>query len=81
VDQLLDKNLTATSFDADAASRPLPSRARTVVVGAGIVGASIAYHLAAAGERDVVVLSARPSPPARAGTPPVSSPEGARPTS
>jgi 4-methylaminobutanoate oxidase (formaldehyde-forming) len=56
MDQLLDKNLTATSFDADAASRTPPERARTVVVGAGIVGASVAYHLAAAGERDVVVL-------------------------
>jgi 4-methylaminobutanoate oxidase (formaldehyde-forming) len=56
IDQLLDKNLTATSFDPEAASRPLPERARTVVVGAGIVGASVAYHLARAGERDVVVL-------------------------
>jgi glycine cleavage system aminomethyltransferase T/glycine/D-amino acid oxidase-like deaminating enzyme len=31
-------------------------RARTVVVGAGIVGASAAYHLAELGERDVLVL-------------------------
>ncbi len=35
---------------------PLPSRARVVVVGGGVIGASIAYHLAQAGERDVVVL-------------------------
>jgi threonine dehydrogenase-like Zn-dependent dehydrogenase len=55
-DQLLDKNLSATSFDADAALRPLPARARTVVVGGGIVGASVAYHLAHLGERDVIVL-------------------------
>ena len=40
IDQLLVKNLTATVFDAEAASRPLPVRARTVVVGGGIVGAS-----------------------------------------
>ncbi|HEY6570043.1 MAG TPA: FAD-dependent oxidoreductase, partial [Candidatus Limnocylindrales bacterium] len=33
----------------------LPSHAR-VVVGGGIIGASIAYHLAATGERDVVLL-------------------------
>ena len=55
-DQLLDKNLSASVFDPDAASRPLPARARTVVVGAGIVGASVACHLARAGERDVIVL-------------------------
>jgi glycine cleavage system aminomethyltransferase T/glycine/D-amino acid oxidase-like deaminating enzyme len=33
-----------------------PARARVVVVGGGIVGASIAYHLTALGVRDVVVL-------------------------
>ena len=31
-------------------------RARTVVVGAGIVGASAAYHLAELGEPDVLVV-------------------------
>ncbi|WP_299441268.1 FAD-dependent oxidoreductase [uncultured Phycicoccus sp.] len=35
---------------------PLPSRARVVVVGGGVIGTSIAYHLAHAGERDVVLL-------------------------
>ncbi|QIM20313.1 FAD-dependent oxidoreductase [Phycicoccus sp. HDW14] len=35
---------------------PLPSRARVVVIGGGVIGTSIAYHLAHAGERDVVVL-------------------------
>lgn len=34
----------------------LPSRARIVVVGAGVGGASIAHHLARRGERDVVVV-------------------------
>lgn len=34
----------------------LPARARVVIVGGGIIGASIAYHLAAAGEPDVVLL-------------------------
>lgn len=36
----------------------LPSRAEVVVIGAGIVGASIAFHLAEAGVRDVLVLEA-----------------------
>jgi len=35
---------------------PLPARARVVVVGGGIVGASTAYHLAHLGETDVVLL-------------------------
>ncbi|HET8525314.1 MAG TPA: FAD-dependent oxidoreductase, partial [Actinomycetota bacterium] len=35
-------------------------RARTVVVGAGIVGASAAYHLAELGEPDVLVLDQGP---------------------
>jgi len=46
--------------DLDVASvlpaAPLPDRARIVIVGGGIVGASIAYHLTRAGERDVVLL-------------------------
>ncbi len=35
---------------------PLPERARIVVIGGGILGCSIAYHLAALGETDVVLL-------------------------
>jgi glycine cleavage system aminomethyltransferase T/glycine/D-amino acid oxidase-like deaminating enzyme len=34
----------------------LPSRARVVVVGGGIIGTSVAYHLAHAGWNDVVLL-------------------------
>ncbi|MFC6237484.1 GcvT family protein [Longivirga aurantiaca] len=37
-------------------SRALPARARIVVIGGGVGGSSVAYHLALAGERDVVVL-------------------------
>src|SRR2546430_595171 len=35
---------------------PLPSRARAVVIGGGITGTSVAYHLAQAGWRDPVLL-------------------------
>ena len=36
-------------------SRPeLPESARVVIVGGGIIGTSVAYHLAHAGWRDVV---------------------------
>jgi glycine cleavage system aminomethyltransferase T/glycine/D-amino acid oxidase-like deaminating enzyme len=34
----------------------LPSRARVVIVGGGVIGASVAYHLAHTGWSDVVVL-------------------------
>jgi glycine cleavage system aminomethyltransferase T/glycine/D-amino acid oxidase-like deaminating enzyme len=36
--------------------RELPERARVVIVGGGVGGTSIAYHLAQLGERDVVLL-------------------------
>jgi glycine cleavage system aminomethyltransferase T/glycine/D-amino acid oxidase-like deaminating enzyme len=36
--------------------RELPDRARVVIVGGGVGGTSIAYHLAALGERDVVLV-------------------------
>ncbi len=35
---------------------PLPSRARVVIIGGGVGGSSIAYHLTQMGWRDVVVL-------------------------
>ena len=38
------------------APRELPDRARVVIVGGGVGGTSIAYHLAQLGERDVVLL-------------------------
>jgi 4-methylaminobutanoate oxidase (formaldehyde-forming) len=37
-------------------SPDLPSRARIVVIGGGVVGASTAYHLTKAGERDVLLI-------------------------
>ncbi len=35
---------------------PLPSHARIVIVGGGVIGASVAYHLTEAGETDVVLI-------------------------
>src|SRR4249919_2029888 len=36
--------------------RELPDRARVVIIGGGVGGAAIAYHLARLGERDVVLV-------------------------
>ncbi|WP_019819691.1 GcvT family protein [Saccharomonospora saliphila] len=40
----------------------LPARADVVVIGAGIVGNSVSYHLAEAGWRDIVLLDKGPLP-------------------
>ncbi|HXD64272.1 MAG TPA: FAD-dependent oxidoreductase, partial [Solirubrobacteraceae bacterium] len=36
--------------------RDVPDRARVVIIGGGVGGASIAYHLTQLGERDVVLV-------------------------
>ena len=41
---------------AAPASRQLPDRARVVVIGGGVIGCSVAYHLAHAGWTDVLLL-------------------------
>src|SRR6478609_11033754 len=43
-------------------SSGLPASARAVIVGAGIVGNSLAYHLARLGWRDLVLLDKGPLP-------------------
>jgi glycine cleavage system aminomethyltransferase T/glycine/D-amino acid oxidase-like deaminating enzyme len=55
VDRLLEQDLSASRFGA-AVADPLPNGARTVVVGGGIVGASVSYHLAMLGHTDVLLL-------------------------
>ena len=55
MDRLVDRDLGLAALGLTA-ERPLPDRATIVVVGGGIVGASIAYHLAEAGAADVVML-------------------------
>ena len=56
MERMLDTSITATSFAPDAEGGPLPDRARAVIVGGGIIGSSIAYHLAGLGITDVLVL-------------------------
>ena len=34
---------------------PLPGRARVVIIGGGVIGTSVAYHLAEMGCRDVLL--------------------------
>ncbi len=52
-ERLANRDLDVASVLPAAA---MPDRARVVIVGGGIIGSSIAYHLTRAGERDVVLL-------------------------
>ena len=54
-ERLRDATLSALRFDPGAGADP-PARARVVVVGGGIVGAAIAFHLADLGWTDTIVL-------------------------
>ncbi|HEY2319227.1 MAG TPA: FAD-dependent oxidoreductase, partial [Solirubrobacteraceae bacterium] len=47
---------------ATSDSRQLPARQRTVIIGAGIVGNSVAYHLSRLGETDITLLDKGPLP-------------------
>ena len=48
----------------------LPTQAEIVIIGGGIVGCSIAYHLSSMGKTDVLLLENPVSPMAPRGTPP-----------
>jgi 4-methylaminobutanoate oxidase (formaldehyde-forming) len=58
----VDDAITMSGLKATAGSRagpdgsPLPERAQVVIVGGGVIGASIAYHLTKLGWRDVALL-------------------------
>jgi heterotetrameric sarcosine oxidase gamma subunit len=53
---MLDTSITATSFSPEADGGRLPDRAQVVIVGGGVIGSSIAFHLAGLGITDVLVL-------------------------
>jgi glycine/D-amino acid oxidase-like deaminating enzyme len=47
---------------APSEPRQLPARQRTVIIGAGIVGNSVAYHLSRLGETEITLLDKGPLP-------------------
>lgn len=55
MDRLTDRSLSAALFTGTGHD-DLPAHAGTIIVGGGIIGASIALHLAEAGEIDVLLL-------------------------
>lgn len=57
MERLVDKSVSGSAF-TDSTRDALPSRARIVVIGGGVIGASIAHHLAAGGENDILLLEA-----------------------
>jgi glycine cleavage system aminomethyltransferase T/glycine/D-amino acid oxidase-like deaminating enzyme len=56
MDRLVDRNLGADLCGIAGVGDPLPARARVVIVGGGLVGAAVAYHLALMGENDVLLV-------------------------
>ena len=51
--------MTPTVEPGPAAEPELPPRAGVIVIGGGVIGCSVAYHLARSGESDVVLLERR----------------------
>jgi glycine cleavage system aminomethyltransferase T/glycine/D-amino acid oxidase-like deaminating enzyme len=56
MDRLVDRQLGAEICGIEGAGEALPGGARVVVVGGGLVGASVAHHLTLMGETDVLLL-------------------------
>src|SRR3982074_337618 len=52
----MENAVPAAENFAPAGRKALPARARVVIVGGGVIGCSIAYHLGKLGWRDVVLL-------------------------
>src|SRR3981081_135750 len=50
------------SAAAAESSKQLPSRQRIVIIGAGIVGNSVAYHLTKLGQTEITLLDKGPLP-------------------
>jgi 4-methylaminobutanoate oxidase (formaldehyde-forming) len=55
VERIADRELDSQLACGDT-RLPIPERAATVIVGGGIVGASVAFHLAGLGHTDIVLL-------------------------
>ena len=66
VDKTDGKDVTSSK----SASSGVPDRARVVIIGGGVIGTSVAYHLSKLGWNDVVLLSVTSSHPERHGMPP-----------
>jgi FAD dependent oxidoreductase len=54
--ELTSRLSTTTSSRLDVDDRPLKKNVETVIIGGGVVGVSIAYHLAKLGQKDVLLL-------------------------
>ena len=50
------------SETANGSGRGLPARCQTLIIGAGIVGNSVAFHLTQLGQRDIVLIDKGPLP-------------------
>ncbi|TAJ46902.1 MAG: FAD-dependent oxidoreductase [Herbiconiux sp.] len=57
MERMVDRSVSAAAF-TDEAGAALPEHADVIVVGGGIVGASISYHLNLLGKTDVLMLEA-----------------------